>query len=114
MAIVPLYCSALSLTRSAQAERDNESCFFFSESVRDDDCTSSVGGFVSLLAFHLSRLFDDFNEVRSGPRVTDADRNADRVVSLLAGRPTRRRSVRGLPFDDISSQQLSVLQLYGR
>ncbi|GBP40038.1 hypothetical protein EVAR_19166_1 [Eumeta japonica] len=26
--IVPLYCSALSLARSAQAERDNESCLF--------------------------------------------------------------------------------------
>ncbi|GBP45036.1 hypothetical protein EVAR_23510_1 [Eumeta japonica] len=26
--IVPLYCSALSLARSAQAQRDNESCFF--------------------------------------------------------------------------------------
>ncbi|GBP75364.1 hypothetical protein EVAR_61589_1 [Eumeta japonica] len=26
--IVPLYCSALSIARSAQAERDNESCFF--------------------------------------------------------------------------------------
>ncbi|GBP85199.1 hypothetical protein EVAR_47635_1 [Eumeta japonica] len=26
--VVSLYCSALSLARSAQAERDNESCFF--------------------------------------------------------------------------------------
>ncbi|GBP32161.1 hypothetical protein EVAR_80929_1 [Eumeta japonica] len=30
---MPLYCSALSLARSAQAERDNESCFFNSFSV---------------------------------------------------------------------------------
>ncbi|GBP88661.1 hypothetical protein EVAR_66688_1 [Eumeta japonica] len=38
--IVPLYCSALSLARSAQAERDNESCFFV--------CAAGVHRFISV------------------------------------------------------------------